>query len=103
MTATFHLRRQFRRALLPFTGALALAYFGYHTINGDRGLVAWWQLRHEMTRAEVDLARLEARRAALQHRVALLRSESLDADMLDERARLMLGYGHPDEIVVLYR
>lgn len=103
MTSAYQLRRHIRRAVLPFTGALALAYFAYHTVNGDRGLVAWWQLRHEMARAETELARLEAQRQALEHRVALLGGDGLDLDMLDERARLMLGYGRPDEIVILYR
>ena len=45
--------------------------------------------------------RLRARRQALEVHVKLLRAESLDADMLDESARRMLGYARPDEIVSL--
>jgi hypothetical protein len=33
--------------------------------------------------------------------VVLLRSESVDPDMLDERARAMLDYVHPRDLVLL--
>ena len=54
----------------------------------------------------VEVARLQyeeikARRMELEHRVRLLHPNSLDPDMLDERARLMLNYGHEDDVVVI--
>jgi cell division protein FtsB len=30
-----------------------------------------------------------------------MRPDQLDPDMLEERARLMLSVGHPDEVVIL--
>jgi len=40
-------------------------------------------------------------RDAIKRRVSLLEPGSLDPDMLEERARLMLNYGHVDDIVIL--
>jgi cell division protein FtsB len=43
---------------------------------------------------------LTARRG-LERRVAALKPEGLDRDMLDERARVVLGLAHADEVVFL--
>ena len=42
-----------------------------------------------------------AERETLERRVRLLNPGSLDADMLEERARLMLNYGHAYDIIIL--
>ncbi|MBW7849041.1 MAG: septum formation initiator family protein [Rhodospirillales bacterium] len=81
-------------------GALTVIYFGYHTIQGDRGLLAWWHLRHEVQQADAELQRIVAVRQALEHRASLLRPDNLDLDMLEERARVMLNAGRSDEIVI---
>jgi len=38
---------------------------------------------------------------ALEHRVSLLRPESVDPDMLEEQARSRLGLTDRDEVVIL--
>ena len=86
--------------MVPLFGAAAIAYFGYHAVQGDRGLIAWWSLRYELEKAEIDLAQVSAEKQELEHRVSLLRPESLDRDMLEERARIMLGFVHPDDRIV---
>jgi hypothetical protein len=37
----------------------------------------------------------------MERRVALLSPQSLDLDMLEERARIVLNYGRESEVVVL--
>ena len=54
-----------------------------------------------MAQVEAEHARVSARRQAIEHRVRLLHPMSIDPDMLDERARLMLNYARPDDIVIL--
>jgi cell division protein FtsB len=44
---------------------------------------------------------LKAERAVWDRRVALLRSDKIDPDMLDERARALLGYVDPRDAVLL--
>ncbi|MBB4286050.1 FtsB family cell division protein [Roseospira goensis] len=95
------LRRRFGPVLPPVLGLGALVYFGYHAVNGDRGLLAWWQLRQDIRVATQERAALAEERRLLEHRVRLLRRDQLHPDMLDERARAMLNLVGPDEIVIV--
>jgi cell division protein FtsB len=85
---------------VPLSGAALLIYFAYHLVQGDRGLIAWWNLRYEIDRTQATLDEVTGQQDALEHRVALLRPESLDRDMLEERSRLMLGFVHPNDLIV---
>lgn len=95
------IRRRARHAIGPFLGLVAVVYFAYHTVQGDRGLLAWWHLNQEIKQAEETLAQLDDTRDGLERRAKLLRPDGLDPDMLEERARLMLNMGRDDEVVVL--
>lgn len=44
---------------------------------------------------------LHKQRQALENKVTMLRPGSIDPDLLEERARVVLGYQHPDEIMVI--
>lgn len=95
------IRRRARHVVGPFLGLTAVVYFAYHTVQGDRGLIAWWRLTQDIKQAEESLAQLEDVRDNLDHRAQLLRPDHLDPDMLEERARLMLNMGRDDEVIVL--
>ncbi|MBX9634324.1 MAG: septum formation initiator family protein [Magnetospirillum sp.] len=84
-------------------GVGAVAYFAYHTVEGDRGVLAWIRLKNEILEAELQLAKVTTERQALEHRVLLLRPDHLDPDMLEERARAMLNMGREDEVVIFDR
>ncbi len=101
MSLAFEVRRRAREAALPLVCALAIGYFGYHTVQGDRGLVAWLQLSHQVEQTEAELAAVQGERRTIERRVALLKVEGLDRDMLDERARVVLGLAHADEVVFI--
>ncbi len=94
------IRKRQRHMLLPLFFAVVFGYLGYHIMHGDRGIFAYIHLKQEIVRAEEALAETDATRQAWERRVALLRSASLDPDMLDERARTMLNVARPDEIVI---
>jgi cell division protein FtsB len=107
MGRTLNQRRFFhppraKTALVLAVGAAALAYFSFHAINGERGLVAWFQVGERIEHLENLWMLNQARIDSLELAVSLLRVESLDPDMLDERARHILGLVHPDEIIVLH-
>ena len=90
------------RALLgPFGGLLVAAYFVFHAINGDHGLVALWRMESLLDAANATHMALVAERETLAHRVYLLEDTSLDPDFLEERARLMRGLSRADDIVIL--
>lgn len=101
MSLLAELRARARHVIGPVLGISAVAYFGYHVIHGDRGLMAWWKLRQHIEVASTSLKAIEEKRMALARRVRLLHPESLDPDMLEERVRVMLNYGHIDDIVAL--
>lgn len=100
MSLVHELRRRARKAAVPVVCACAMAYFGFHLVEGQRGLHAYGRLNAEIARAQAALAETSAERRRLERRVALLRSDGLDIDMLDEQARLMLGLVRPDELVI---
>lgn len=89
------------RSLVVSSIAIGLAgYFGYHAIAGRYGLDARGDLllREHALRKEV--ARLESVRSVLLRDTALLADKSVDPDMLDERARVMLRYARAGDVVI---
>lgn len=90
-----------KQVLVPLLGAALVTYFAYHAVQGDRGLLAWWQLRYQMEMTETKLAAARTAKANLKHRVSLLSPESLDLDMLDERTRSVLAFTRPNELVII--
>ncbi|OIQ85598.1 septum formation initiator [mine drainage metagenome] len=101
MSMILDFRSRARNVIGPFVGLTLVVYFAYHTVQGDRGLIAWWRLNKEVVQAETTLTGLEAVRDKLDHRDVLLRPDHLDPDMLEERARIMLNMGRDNEVVVL--
>jgi len=97
-------RRRFRTFLnelaLYAIAALLIGYFGVNAYTGNHGLRARADLDQQVTRLADELAALKAERAVLERRVSLLRAESIDADMLDERARALLNYSDPRELTL---
>ena len=86
--------------IVPVIGSCLIVYFIYHAVQGDRGLIAFWQLTKQVTQAENTHSILSLKRARIKNRVTLLNPYSLNSDMLEERARFMLGYSKPGEIVI---
>lgn len=77
----------------------AILYLGAHAVTGHQGLLAYMDVQAEERALEANVAALEREEAALDQRAARLRPQSLDLDYLDERARITLAAGDPDEIV----
>ena len=89
-----------RQILVPVMFAMMFGYFGYHLVNGDRGLLAMAHLQRQVQLAEQNLAEAETTRRIWERRVSALRNQSLEPDMLDERARVLLNFARKDDIIV---
>ena len=89
------------RPYLP-TAALVLLilYFGFHAFTGERGLLSSTQRDAALAAKSKELAELRVQRQDLEARAKQLRDTSLSADLLEERARSLLGFGHPNDYVV---
>lgn len=100
MTAKRHMPKWLLKlASLTLAAALA-AYFGFYALSGDRGVAALARQRAERDAAATELAQVRTAREILEHRVSLLRPDSLDLDLLEERVRSLLHYGRPGEVAV---
>ncbi len=95
------IRVRARQITPPVLAACVVAYFGYHALHGERGFLAWRELRQDLAAAQAGAARLAGERARLELRVGLLRPDNLDPDLLEERANVLLGYGHEDDLIIL--
>jgi len=102
MQLLYEVQRRSRQIVLPILGASMLFYFAYHTIQGERGLLSYLRLKQEVRKAEASLNEVRGQREVLENRVRLLQSGSLDLDMLEEQARRVLNYAHPDDLVIPY-
>lgn len=89
-----------KRLIPSFFLALAIAYFGYHALTGEQGVLNWLVVEAEIREAETELAVATAERELLEETAARLRSDSLDLDYLEERARDVLNVAHPREFIV---
>jgi len=93
--------RTFFNALALYTiAALVIGYFGVNAYSGNHGLRAKQDLDQQIAQLSGELATLAAERASWERRVSLLKSESIDPDMLDERARSLLNYADPRDLTL---
>jgi cell division protein FtsB len=98
-------RRRLRTVLNAFAlytlAALLIGYFGVNAYNGDRGLKAKEDIDRQMAALTADLERLQTEQAQWERRIALLKSDDLDPDMLDERVRALLDYADPHDLTLM--
>lgn len=103
MVVKTRLRAFLRFAILHLGGAAVIAYFGFHAYNGNYGITAQIQYDERKQTLQAELDRLKLEREALEVKVALLSPDALDPDLLEEKARQMLGYVHANDVVVFRR
>lgn len=101
MSLIAELRTRARDVIGPMLGVGAVVYFAYHAVNGDRGLMAWIELKDKVVAAETAAQAVAEERRAIANRVGLLHPEHLDPDMVEERARVMLNFAYAGDIVIM--
>jgi cell division protein FtsB len=96
--------RAFLTALcLYVVAALFIGYFGVNAYTGKNGIKAREGLDRQIADLAGELERVKAERARWERRVALLKSDRIDPDMLDERARQLLNYADPRDVTVMIK
>ena len=80
--------------------ACLIFYFGFHALTGERGLLLSRQRQEMLADKQGELRRLRLQRMELETRARLLRDESLSADLLEERAHVLLGFTDPRDYVI---
>lgn len=77
-----------------------IVYLGVQALTGQRGLLSGGERDALLAKREDQLAHLTEQRRDLEVRVRYLRTESLSKDLLEERARAVLGFADPRDYVV---
>ena len=77
------------------------AYFCFHLMHGDMGYFALRGVDQKLAETQDKYDHMLAEHTTLENRVKLLRPASLSLDMLDERARVVLGFARPEEREIL--
>ncbi len=75
-------------------------YFSFAAVQGDYGVFRRAEVLGERRVLEAELAVLSAEVARMENLTRRLSDDFLDLDLLDERARDMLGLIRSDEIVI---
>ena len=89
-----------RRAAMPALALIVVGTFAGHAVAGPNGLLAWGGYNRSLKERQAELERLEAEKAALRHRSALLDPRKADPDIADELVRRDLGLVRPDEVII---
>lgn len=90
-----------RKNLLALLGLGLCFYFSYHLLQGERSYFRYLSLQQQISDMHTENEKLKADRASLESRVAMMRSGSIDKDLLEERARIVLGFRHQGEKDIL--
>ena len=72
-------------------------YFSYHLLQGERSYFRMLSLQQNMVDLKHKNETLKTDHQALETRVSMLRSGSIDKDLLEERARIVLGFRNQGE------
>jgi len=94
-----------RNFALPFglhgLAALLSCHFVWEGLNGHRGLKAGEEYQQQLDKLRYERNFLKMQRLQWEQRVALIRGETVDADILDEAARSQLDRAHKHDVVIL--
>ncbi len=90
-----------KKQILNIASIFILIYFVFHSIYGNKGILAYFRLQAELDLAHQKLKLLRVERLEIENQTKLLRNESLDKDMLDEKIRSVLGVSAPGEQVFI--
>jgi cell division protein FtsB len=98
-------RRRARKILVPLllyaVSAGVVGYFVHHAHSGARGLEAKQQFKIKAYEVNQELEAARTERSEWERRIALLRADQIDRDLLEERARVLLGQVHRNDLVIV--
>ena len=99
------IRRRARRILIPLilygVSAGIAAYFVHHAHTGARGMEARQQFETLAAALNAEYEGVRKERTEWERRIGLLRADQIDQDLLEERARVMLGRVHRNDLVII--
>ncbi len=95
------IQRRLKQYWLVLLSVFIVIYFGFHSFCGERNIYRYFALKQEIALAQKKAQKYAAQKDKLQLKVKHLSDISLDTDLLDERARVVLGMAADDEFIIL--
>jgi cell division protein FtsB len=80
--------------------AFLIFYFGFQALTGDRGLLTLSQRNEQLAEKRAELSQIQAQRKDLEARARLMRDGAISRDLVEERARYLLGFSDPRDYVI---
>ena len=78
-----------------------VAFFGFHSLTGERGFLMRDNLDREIATAQENLQLLKKENHQLETRISLLSSDLVDKDILEEMVRGELGLFSDNDVLIL--
>jgi cell division protein FtsB len=99
------IRRRLRSFFVPLilyaVSAGVIGYFMHNAKIGERGLDAKQVMKVQIYELSQNLEAAKAEHADWDRRLALMRADQVDRDLLEERARILLGRVHKNDVVIV--
>ncbi|WBU57447.1 FtsB family cell division protein [Paracoccus sediminicola] len=86
--------------VIVLLAVLASLYFAFAAVQGPSGLMRRIQLEAETETLRAERDALQAEVDEMENLTHRLSDDYLDLDLLDERAREVLGLMRPDEVII---
>ncbi|MBA2590467.1 MAG: septum formation initiator family protein [Alphaproteobacteria bacterium] len=90
--------RFFVALIVPAVSLAVVSYFGAYAIWGNRGILSLEDTQAQLGIQQQQLSELQANRARLEHRIALMEKD--DPDLVEELARTQLMDGGPNQVAL---
>lgn len=101
MNKLFQKRTLIHENMVLLIGICLSIYFSYHLMQGNRSYLRLMSLENNIVKLSDEQIQLKAEREQMERKVVMLRPGSINKDLLEERARAVLGYTRADEKVVV--
>ncbi|WBU65264.1 FtsB family cell division protein [Paracoccus aerodenitrificans] len=86
--------------IIVLLAVLASLYFAFAAVQGPSGLMRRIQLEAETETLREERDQLQLQVNEMENLTRRLSDDYLDLDLLDERAREVLGLMRPDEVII---
>jgi cell division protein FtsB len=90
-----------RKNLVTLIGMGLFMYFSYHLVQGERSYIRYISLNQSIAELTQKSSEMQKERHDLENRVAMMRPGSINRDLLEERARVVLGFRREGEKDIL--
>jgi cell division protein FtsB len=90
-----------KNKIINFILIFLFIYFIFHTIYGNRGIIAYYQLKKEIDNLSYQADKLSFDRIILEKQAKDLSSKNIDKDLLEQNAKKLLMFSEQDEEIII--